>query len=99
MARFEKTSCSQCGREFGPGDHGFSHCDHHQNRARMFEGLVAVVRYRRKDDGIRWHTMAAFDSKSIADKYAAECSSDDRPWEYDAINVPSEEQVPSIYRR
>lgn len=29
MARFDKTFCSNCGREFGPGDHGFSHCDQH----------------------------------------------------------------------
>lgn len=29
--RFEKTYCSQCGREFGPGDHGYSHCADHQN--------------------------------------------------------------------
>lgn len=29
MPRFEKTYCSQCGAEFGPGDHGFSHCDEH----------------------------------------------------------------------
>ena len=29
MPRFEQTSCSQCGRDFGPGDHGFSHCDQH----------------------------------------------------------------------
>lgn len=29
MAKFDKTFCSQCGREFGPGDHGFSHCDSH----------------------------------------------------------------------
>ena len=28
--RFEKTACSQCGREFGPGDHGFSHCSDHR---------------------------------------------------------------------
>jgi hypothetical protein len=27
--RFPKTSCSQCGREFGPGNHGFSDCSHH----------------------------------------------------------------------
>lgn len=27
--RFEKTSCSQCGREFGPGDSGYSHCADH----------------------------------------------------------------------
>ncbi len=27
--RFQQTSCSQCGQNFGPGEHGFSHCDHH----------------------------------------------------------------------
>ena len=26
---FPRTSCSQCGQEFGPGDHGFSHCQDH----------------------------------------------------------------------
>ena len=30
MPKFEKTSCSQCGGEFGPGDHGFSHCFSHR---------------------------------------------------------------------
>ncbi len=29
--KFEKTSCSQCGEEFGPGDHGFSHCENHKH--------------------------------------------------------------------
>jgi hypothetical protein len=28
-ARFPNVSCSHCGRDFGPGDHGFSHCDSH----------------------------------------------------------------------
>lgn len=28
--RFENVSCSQCGRDFGPGDHGFSHCENHK---------------------------------------------------------------------
>jgi len=27
--KFDKTFCSQCGGEFGPGDHGFSHCENH----------------------------------------------------------------------
>ena len=29
MPRYESTSCSQCGHEFGPGDHGYSHCQDH----------------------------------------------------------------------
>jgi hypothetical protein len=28
--KFSNVSCSQCGRDFGPGDHGFSHCEHHR---------------------------------------------------------------------
>ncbi len=28
--RFANVSCSQCGQDFGPGDHGFSHCEHHK---------------------------------------------------------------------
>jgi hypothetical protein len=30
--KFDKTFCSQCGQEFGPGDHGFSHCSDHQGK-------------------------------------------------------------------
>ena len=28
--RFDNTSCSQCGKEGGPGDHGYSHCSDHR---------------------------------------------------------------------
>lgn len=27
--KFANVGCSQCGQEFGPGDHGFSHCEDH----------------------------------------------------------------------
>lgn len=27
--RFAQTFCSQCGGSFGPGDSGYSHCEHH----------------------------------------------------------------------
>ena len=27
--KFSCTFCSQCGEEFGPGDHGYSHCRDH----------------------------------------------------------------------
>lgn len=33
MAKFASTHCSQCGGEFGPGDHGYSHCDDHRRGA------------------------------------------------------------------
>ena len=28
--KFANVFCSQCGQEFGPGDHGFSHCANHK---------------------------------------------------------------------
>lgn len=27
--KYTNVSCSSCGQDFGPGDHGFSHCDSH----------------------------------------------------------------------
>jgi hypothetical protein len=27
--KFDVTYCSNCGRQFGPGDHGYSHCEQH----------------------------------------------------------------------
>jgi hypothetical protein len=27
--QFDSVGCSQCGRSFGPGDNGFSHCKDH----------------------------------------------------------------------
>lgn len=32
--RFQNTFCSQCGQEFGPGEHGFSHCENHRGGQR-----------------------------------------------------------------
>lgn len=29
VTKFPNVSCSQCGGEFGPGNHGFSHCEDH----------------------------------------------------------------------
>ena len=32
IPRFPATSCSQCGTDFGPGDHGYSHCENHSQK-------------------------------------------------------------------
>lgn len=32
-ARFYSVGCSQCGKQFGPGNEGFSHCDDHGSAA------------------------------------------------------------------
>lgn len=33
--RFPNTGCSQCGGQFGPGDHGYSHCENHKGKRRL----------------------------------------------------------------
>ncbi|MDP3740336.1 MAG: hypothetical protein Q8R02_23315 [Hyphomonadaceae bacterium] len=51
--------------------------------------LAGLVEYRRTDQ-VRWSTMAAFDSLSMAEKYAERCGSDnseDWPWEYRAVEA------------
>ena len=32
--KFQKTYCSHCGGEFGPGNHGYSHCENHAGVAK-----------------------------------------------------------------
>lgn len=33
--KFLNVVCSQCGGEFGPGNHGFSHCENHKHLPRL----------------------------------------------------------------
>lgn len=56
----------------------------------QFEGLKAIVQYRgKRGDGTKWHNMAAFDSRGVAERYAESCAgeSPERPWEYRVIDV------------
>ena len=53
LPRFESVSCSQCGRDFGPGDHGFSHCSSHRHLSSNSEsnnaaGLVPEATNRQR---------------------------------------------------
>lgn len=42
--RFNETYCSQCGKEFGPGDCGYSQCsDHDKNMSKIFN-IIALKR-------------------------------------------------------
>ena len=34
-SKFGNTSCSQCGEWFGPGEHGFSHCENHNKSVQL----------------------------------------------------------------
>lgn len=62
--------------------------------ADLFPGLVAIVQYRRNSvDYDPWHNMAAFDSRTMADTYCAQCAAGTDTWEYQAVDVPSEEEA------
>lgn len=40
LPKFDRTYCSQCGAEFGPADHGYSHCrDHRRLTADQLQAL------------------------------------------------------------
>ena len=43
--RFESVWCSQCGRQFGPGNSGFSHCADHAAPAASAEGVTVGREY------------------------------------------------------
>ena len=44
---YDEVSCSQCGRSFGPGHHGFSHCEDHpghvQDMAEYKRRLLSIA--------------------------------------------------------
>lgn len=65
MPKFDNVSCSSCGQEFGPGDHGFSHCEDHQNkynqRDEYFNMLADFVAKAANETG-HYHRIKALES-------------------------------------
>lgn len=45
---FANVSCSQCGGDFGPGEHGFSHCKNHKAIKAQAVGDTFTVEYAKK---------------------------------------------------
>ena len=55
--------------------------------------LKYAIQYRRKDDGIVWHTMAAFDVQGPAEwYYELQRKEPDRPYEYRLIELVSAQE-------
>ncbi len=50
--------------------------------------LVAAVQYRRPNGVGGWTTMAAFDVREVADRYAAQCAC--RAFEYRVVDLARE---------
>lgn len=60
-----------------------------REKLRRFDELEAVVQCRRTEGNfdLGWHTIAAFDSKAVAIRYAGECRADRPPcFEYRVIS-------------
>ena len=41
--KFDNISCSNCGLDFGPGNHGFSHCESHKRRGACVPGNICEL--------------------------------------------------------
>lgn len=55
-----------------------------------FSNLYYLIQYRRRDDGIRWINMAAFDTSLSAERYfEMQRCDDDWPWEYQLVDLES----------
>ncbi len=59
MPRFNTVSCSQCGQTFGPGDHGYSHCDDHRGPVDIHIVLDKDGNVREQDGKQSFETVVA----------------------------------------
>lgn len=59
--------------------------------ADKFDGLKFLIQYRRKDDGVRWNNMAAFDVRGPAETYFEKQGGHGIPWEYQLVDLESGE--------
>ncbi len=72
--RFPVTYCSSCGEEFGPGEHGYSHCsDHGANnaelKARTYGGLVYISPQHAREAHARDDRALAMQIKASPDQW------------------------------
>lgn len=63
IKKFNNVYCSQCGGEFGPGDHGFSHCKDHQNKSLVCPSFIKQMEFelqnnKHKGDWRQWNPTA-----------------------------------------
>lgn len=90
QARFANVSCSQCRREFGPGNAGFSHCQDHQGGRHELPPLPnADMTYERRPAGCEPMRVPVFTAEKMHDdvlpwpSFAAPSEGDERARESD----------------
>ena len=102
MSKFEKTHCSQCGGEFGPGDSGYSHCSDHWSpgvRKAMSAFEAGLAKRWAEEFGLPWHIAPWGDgskpsvvnicSESHAAVVAADLERDVANWIVNTANAAS----------
>mgnify|MGYP001168639058 CR=1 FL=1 len=91
MPTYENVSCSDCGRDIGPGSHGFSHCQDHRRIeaarevARLGAELVRLtevvginpVTIQQRSRALRRYLRDL--TASVAEEYGACARQDDHP--------------------
>lgn len=88
MARFEKTYCSQCGSEFGPGDCGFSHCSSHGPQFKVGDDVFVYEPARFVPDVLSITGAVLSIAHDMVTISACQCFTYPRPYAYDEIIVP-----------
>lgn len=89
MPKFENVSCSQCGQEFGPGDHGFSHCQNHRPEGwpPFREGQVVEIKGNKhlglhRVESCEWFTQT---NSGVPAYWLVECSEIREPIDWSKI--------------
>jgi len=66
-SRYDDTFCSQCGKSFGPGGNGYSHCeDHTRLNLRVRRALEAVDDYHSPPNESEWSEAVSALRQKIA---------------------------------
>lgn len=60
-ARFKNVSCSNCGHDFGPGDHGYSHCEDHEKEMALVTRLLNLIMDSKIEESLSTHVECSFD--------------------------------------
>ena len=89
VPRFQNVSCSHCGGDFGPGDHGFSHCEDHRPEGWPPFREGQTIRIKNEDhlglhrvESCEWFTRTSGD---VAAYWLCECVAIREPIDWEKI--------------
>ncbi len=89
--KFTSTSCSQCGKSFGPGDSGFSHCEDHLMQS--FRKCLCSISFTRA--GWDYYDMAPAQKQSEAASGASSMARARQIW---ADNADKRDELRAVFK-